>query len=53
MAKSKHISEYYYMDEIYTGFYTCPKCGSAEVQRGFKYCPICGIKLLWSKVKKV
>jgi len=33
------------IDEIYTEWYRCPKCGNNYILDCFHYCPNCGIKL--------
>jgi len=41
-------NDYYCKDELYCGFYKCPKCGSTYVMKKFNFCPDCGIRLVWS-----
>ena len=36
------------MDEIYTDFYRCPKCGEDMIMVGALYCQGCGVKLEWN-----
>jgi len=51
-VKPKEIGE----DELYTTFYSCPKCGGDRITVSSNYCPGCGAKLCWpeeAKMKKV
>ena len=36
------------MDEIYTDFYRCPKCGEDMIMVAALYCQGCGVKLEWN-----
>ena len=33
------------MDEIYTVFYKCPRCGEEKIFNDFHYCPMCGQRI--------
>jgi uncharacterized OB-fold protein len=37
----------YDLDEFYTYWYKCPKCGQKYVAIRFKFCPDCGVKINW------
>lgn len=36
------------LDEIYTDFYKCPKCGEDMIMVAASYCQDCGVKLEWN-----
>ena len=38
------------MEEWYTEFFKCKKCGSHNIAKGFNYCPGCGIRIEWKEI---
>lgn len=45
--------DYIGKEEMWCGWYKCPKCGNTNIAYGFQFCPDCGIKISYEeKVNK-
>lgn len=37
--------DYIGKEEVYCGWYKCPKCGGGNIGYSYKHCPDCGVKV--------